>query len=239
MERIQKVISQSGYCSRRKAEELMLEGKVKVNGEVVRELGTKVGKKDIVSVNGVVIEKDNPVYYVLYKPEGYVSTTSDEHGRRTVIDFVPKSVRVYPVGRLDYDTSGVILLTNDGDFMNAMTSPHKGLEKEYVAKVQGFVRKQESALLRKGIKIDHYKTKPAFVKSVKYNTQNETSVVTIIITEGKYHQVKKMFEAIGHPVLSLKRVRFGVVTLEGMKKGDLRILKPHELKLLKEQAKNE
>jgi len=239
MERVQKVIAQSGYCSRRKAEELITAGKVFVNGEKVTELGTKVTKKDVVTVNGVTIEKEDLVYYVLYKPEGYVSTTDDEKGRRTILDLVPSNRRVYPVGRLDYDTSGVLLVTNDGEFTNMMTSPNKGIEKEYIAKVQGFVRKNESILLRRGVKIDGYKTKPAYIKSVKYTTENETSVVTLIITEGKYHQVKKMFEAIGHPVISLRRVRFGVVTLDGMKKGDIRLLKPHEIKMLKEQVKSQ
>ncbi|QMS85666.1 pseudouridine synthase [Candidatus Xianfuyuplasma coldseepsis] len=238
MERLQKVIAHSGYCSRRKAEELIVAGNVFVNGEKVTELGTKVSSSDDIVINGQALSKEDLVYYVLYKPEGYVSTTSDEKNRRTVLDLVPSDKRVYPVGRLDYDTSGVLLITNDGTFTNQMTSPHKGIEKEYVAKVEGFVRKNESAQLRRGIEIDGYKTKPAFVKNVTYTKKNETSIVTLIITEGKYHQVKKMFEAIGHPVLSLKRTRFGMVTVEGMKKGEIRRLKPYELKQLKEQVKS-
>lgn len=238
MERLQKVIAHSGYCSRRKAEELIVAGKVIVNGQKITTLGTKVSNQDEIIVNGQLIEKEDLVYYVLYKPEGYVSTTNDEKGRRTVIELVPNEKRVYPVGRLDYDTSGVLLITNDGAFTNQMTSPHKGIEKEYVAKVQGFVRKSESAQLRKGVVIDGYKTKPAYIKNVSYTKTNETSIVTLIITEGKYHQVKKMFEVINHPVLSLKRTRFGVVTVDGMKKGEIRRLKPYELKQLKEQVKS-
>lgn len=238
MERLQKVIAHSGYCSRRKAEELIVQGKVYVNGEKVTTLGTKVSSNDDIVVNGQTISKEELVYYVLYKPEGYVSTTNDEKNRRTVLDLVPSDKRVYPVGRLDYDTSGVLLITNDGQFTNQMTAPHKGIEKEYVAKVEGFVRKNESAQFRRGIEIDGYQTKPAFVKNVTYTKKNETSIVTLIITEGKYHQVKKMFDAIGHPVLSLKRTRFGVVTVEGMKKGEIRRLKPYELKQLKEQVKS-
>ncbi len=232
MERLQKVIARSGITSRRKAEELITQGKVKVNDVVVRELGTKVTSKDVIQVNGKTIKHEEFVYYVLYKPEGYVSTTSDEHERRKVTDLVPSNKRIYPVGRLDYDTSGVLLLTNDGDFTNKLTSPKHDMEKEYEVKMKGFLRKEESAKLCRGIKIDHYFTKKAVIKNVSYNKKNETSTATIIITEGKYHQVKRMFEAVGHPVLKLKRVRFGVVTLDGLRKGEYRILKPYEYKQL-------
>ncbi len=232
MERLQKAIARSGITSRRKAEELITQGKVKVNGEIVKELGTKVSSKDVIQVNGKTIKHEEFVYYVLYKPEGYVSTTSDEHERRKVTDLVPSNKRIYPVGRLDYDTSGVLLLTNDGDFTNKLTSPKHDMEKEYEVKMKGFLRKEESAKLCRGIKIDHYVTKKAVIKNVSYNKKNETSTATIIITEGKYHQVKRMFEAVGHPVLKLKRVRFGVVTLDGLRKGEYRIVKPYEYKQL-------
>jgi len=238
MERLQKVIANSGYCSRRKAEELIVSRKVKVNGVVVTELGTKVSKKDAVMVNGRTITQEEKVYYVLYKPEGYVSTTSDEKDRKTVIDLVPTDKRVYPVGRLDYDTSGVLLLTNDGAFTNLMTSPKHEVDKEYRVKVKGFLRKEESLQLARGIEIDGYTTKRAIIKDVEYNKKNETSMATIIIHEGKYHQVKKMFEAVKHPVLKLKRTRFGVVNLKNMKKGEFRRLKPFELKQLKELPKD-
>ncbi len=237
MERLQKVIAASGYCSRRKAEVLITEGKVKVNGKVVKELGTKVGNKDVVMVNGRPIKKEENEYYLLYKPEGYVSTTDDEHDRNKVTDLVKTDKRVYPVGRLDYDTSGVLLLTNDGAFANLMTSPKHKVEKEYRVKMKGFLRKEESLRLARGVTIDGYTTKRSIVKDVEYNKANETSFATIIIKEGKYHQVKKMFEAVGHPVLKLKRVRFGIVTLEKMKKGDVRRLKPYEIKQLKDMTK--
>lgn len=232
MERLQKVIARSGIASRRKAEELITQGKVAVNGEIIKELGTKVSSKDLVQVNGKTITLEDYVYYVLYKPEGYVSTTNDEHERRKVVDLVPTTNRIYPVGRLDYDTSGVLLLTNDGTFTNLLTSPKHEVEKEYQVKMQGFLRKEESAKLCRGIKIDHYVTKKAVIKDVEYNKKNETSTATIIITEGKYHQVKRMFEAVGHPVLKLKRVRFGIVNLEGLRKGEFRLLKPYEYKQL-------
>lgn len=232
MERLQKVIARAGIASRRKAEELITQGKVSVNGTIVKELGTKVSGKDVVQVNGKTISLEENVYYVLYKPEGFVSTTNDEHERRKVLDLVPTSNRIYPVGRLDYDTSGVLLLTNDGTFTNILTSPKHEVEKEYQVKMKGFLRKEESAKLCRGIKIDHYVTKKAIIKDVEYNKSNETSTATIIITEGKYHQVKRMFEAVGHPVLKLKRVRFGIVTLDGLRKGEFRLLKPYEYKQL-------
>ncbi len=232
MERLQKVIARSGIASRRKAEEMILEGKVTVNNQVVTELGTKVGPKDLVLVNNKPISIEEHVYYVLYKPEGYVSTTSDEFNRKTVLELVPKGNRIYPVGRLDYDTSGVLILTNDGALTNKVTSPKHHVEKEYDVKMKGFLRKEESKAITSGIVIDGYKTKRSHIKNVEYNKVNETTKASIIITEGKYHQVKKMFEAVGHPVVKLKRTRFGIVTLDGLKKGEYRLLKPYELKQL-------
>jgi len=237
MERLQKVIANSGYTSRRKAEGLITSGKVKVNDVIITELGTKVSSKDIIHVEGTLIRSEEKVYYVLYKPEGYVSTTNDEFGRKTVIDLVPSSKRVYPVGRLDYDTSGVLLLTNDGEFTNLMTSPKNHVEKEYRVKLEGLLRKEESTTICRGIKIGNYITKKAKIKDVTYNKKNLTTLATIIITEGKYHQVKKMFEATNHNVLKLKRVRFGFVTLEKLKTGEHRLLKPYELKQLRNLVK--
>lgn len=233
MERLQKVIANSGYTSRRKAEDLIVQGKVKVNDKIVTELGTKVTNKDIIHVEGKLIGIEEKVYYLLYKPEGYVSTTNDEFGRKTVMDLVPSTKRVYPVGRLDYDTSGVLLLTNDGEFTNLMTSPKNHVEKEYSVKLSGLLRKEESTRICRGIKLDTYTTKKARIKDVAYNKKNLTTLATITITEGKYHQVKKMFEATGHKVLKLKRVRFGVVTLDNMRIGEYRLVKPYELRQLR------
>ena len=233
MERLQKIIAHSGYTSRRKAEDLIVAGKVTVNGVVIKELGTRVRRSDDIIVEGNILSIEEKVYYVLYKPEGYISSTDDEKGRKTVLDLVITDKRVYPVGRLDYDTSGVLLLTNDGDFTNLMTSPKHHVEKEYRVKLKGFLRKEESTKLCRGIRIDNYKTKKAKIKDVVYNKDSETSLATITITEGKYHQVKLMFDAVNHPVLRLKRVRFGIVNLDNMKIGDYRLLKPYELKQLK------
>ena len=232
MERLQKVIARAGIASRRKAEVMILDGRVKVNGKTVKELGTKVSSKDVVTVNNKAISVEEFVYYVLYKPEGFVSTTNDEFDRNTVLDLVPNDKRIYPVGRLDYDTSGVLILTNDGSFTNKVTSPKHHDEKEYEVKMKGFLRKEESLLLSRGVQIENYMTKKAIIKNVVYNKDNESTKATIIITEGKYHQVKKMFELVGHPVQKLKRVRFGVVTLDKLRKGEFRLLKPHEYKQL-------
>lgn len=237
MERLQKVIANSGYCSRRTAERLIEEGVVFVNGEKVTTLGTKVSSSDVVSIKGKTLVREDHVYYVLYKPVGYVSTTNDEKNRKTVLDLVDTDKRIYPVGRLDYDTSGVLLLTNDGEFTNKMTSPKYKVEKEYVVTMKGFLRKEESKQLSRGIKLDTFTTRPAIIKDVTYNKTKETTQATIILKEGKYHQVKRMFEAVGHPVTKLKRVRFGVVTLAGMKAGEVRLLKPYERKQLLSEEK--
>ena len=232
MERLQKVIADSGVCSRRKAEQLMLEGKVKVNGVVTKVLGTKVGKNDTILVEDKPLPTVEYEYFVLYKPEGVVSTTEDDKGRRTVVDFLPTKNRLYPVGRLDYDTSGVLLLTNDGAFTQAMIHPKYKIEKEYQVTMTGLLRKETSTKLSRGIHLDGKKTARSKIRQVDYNTEKMTTRCHLIITEGRYHQVKNMFEAVGHPVLKLKRVRFGIITLKGMKKGEARHLKPHELKQL-------
>lgn len=238
MERLQKVIAHSGLTSRRKAEEMIQDRRVTVNGELVTELGTKVSSKDVVMVDGKAIKKEDKVYYVLNKPKGVVSTTDDEHNRDTVLNFVQTDKRIYPVGRLDFDTTGVLLLTNDGEFTNMMIHPAHHLEKEYEVKVEGFLRKEESTTLCRGIKLDGSMTKKARIFDVKYNTNKSFTTAKIVITEGRNHQVKRMFESVGHPVLSLKRVRFGVVTLKHLNIGEYRRVTPHELKQLKHLVKH-
>lgn len=232
MERLQKVIQKAGVASRRAAEQMIVDGKVEVNGIVVTELGTQVDSTDVVKVEGKKIGREEKVYYVMNKPTGYVSTTSDNLNRRTIMDLIHVKERVFPIGRLDYDTSGVILLTNDGDFMNALIHPKFKVEKEYHVKVAGLLRKEESYQIAKGMDLGDFSSQPAKVFDVKYDDKKENTYVKIIITEGKYHQVKRMFEAVGHKVLKLRRHRFGVVTSEGIKQGEYRLLKPHEIKQL-------
>ena len=232
MERLQKVIAASGIASRRASEQLILDGVVKVNGEVVTTLGTLVDENVEIEVNGKRINQEEKVYYVLNKPEGYVSTTDDELNRRTVMDLIQVKQRIFPIGRLDYDTTGVLLLTNDGDFMNALVHPKFKVEKEYHVKVQGLLRKETSTKLCRGIDLGDFKSSGAKIFDVRYDENKANSYAKIIIHEGKYHQIKRMFEAVGHPVLRLKRHRFGTITAEGIKIGEFRRLKPHEIKQL-------
>lgn len=233
MERIQKLIAQSGLCSRRKAEKLITGGRVKVNGRTVQALGEKASPSDTITVDGHPISYEDKVYYLLYKPEGYVSTVKDEKGRKTVKDLVPSSKRIYPVGRLDYDSSGVLLMTNDGDLTAALTHPRYNIEKEYEVTVNGFLRKETSRKIRRGITLEGQMTKPTKIRKVKYNKQKQRTKLNLVITEGKYHHIKKMFEHFDHEVLKLKRIRFAFLTLDDLSRGGHRRVKIHELKKLR------
>ena len=232
MERLQKVIAEAGIASRRKAEELIKEGKVKVNGKVVTELGTKVSDKDEVMVNNRPIVKETKEYYLLNKPRGVVTTTSDDKNRKTVIDYINTDSRIYPVGRLDYDTTGAILLTNDGEFANIITHPKSEIDKVYVAKLNGIIKGEQINKLKDGVELDGIVVKPSRVKLKKVNQENSTSTVEIIIHEGKNHQVKRMFESVGLLVDKLKRERIGIFNLEGLQSGEYRKLTPKEVAII-------
>lgn len=230
MERLQKVIASSGYCSRRKAEELIKKGVVFVNGVRVTELGTKIESNDEIVVNGHSLTMENKEYYLLYKPSGVITTTSDDKNRKTVVDLINTDKRIYPVGRLDYDTTGVLLLTNDGDFANILMHPSNQIEKVYLVKTPGILTKEELHALRSGVIIDGFKTSPAKVRIKQYNKSSNLSLVEITIHEGKNHQVKKMFEAVNHEVVKLKRERIGFFDLSGLKIGEYRRLTIKEVK---------
>lgn len=230
MERLQKVIASSGYASRRKAEELIKKGVVFVNGQKVTELGTKVESTDEVVVEGHSLSVENKEYYLLYKPSGVITTTNDEKNRKTVVDLIKTDKRIYPVGRLDYDTTGVLLLTNDGEFTNILTHPSNKIDKVYLAKIDGILAKNEMAALRSGVLIDGKKTSPAKVKIKQYSKSSNLSLIEITIHEGKNHQVKKMFEAVNHKVVKLKRERLGFFNLDGLKTGEYRRLSIKEVK---------
>jgi len=232
MERLQKILQRSGVASRRKAGELILEGKVKVDGIVVLEPGTQVEENQEVTVEDQKLLTEEKVYFALNKPTGYLSTTKDPHKRRTIMDLVDIKQRVYPIGRLDYDTSGLILLTNDGELMNRLIHPRYKLEKEYHVKIKGLLRKESSAKINRGIDLGDFVTAPARIEGVRYDDKRENTYLNITIREGKYHQVRRMFESLGHPVLNLKRYRFGPITLEGIPSGAYRSLKLHEIKQL-------
>ncbi|WP_110927564.1 23S rRNA pseudouridine(2605) synthase RluB [Bacillus massiliglaciei] len=237
MERLQKVIAHAGVASRRKAEELITEGKVKVNGKIVRELGVKVGPNDKVEVNEVPLEKEVPVYFLFYKPRGVISAVSDDKERKVVTDFFPEiQERIYPVGRLDYDTSGLLLITNDGEFANVLMHPKHEVDKVYVAKVKGIPLRESLKKLEYGVKLEDGKTAPAKVKVLNTDKKKNSSIIEITIHEGRNRQVRRMFDAIGHPVIKLKRERYGFLTLQGLSPGDSRELTPHEVKQMRALA---
>lgn len=232
MERLQKVIANSGYTSRRKAEELIKEGRVKVNDKVITELGVKVSGSDKIKVDDILLEEEKKVYYLLNKPRGVVCTTEDDKKRKTIISLIDTDKRIFPVGRLDYDTTGLIILTNDGELSNIITSSKNNIEKTYIAKIKGLLLPNEFMTLKKGLLIDGIKTKKAKVKQKSYDKKTDTSIIEITITEGKNHQVKKMFEAVGHEVLKLKRERIAFLTLDGLASKDYRELSIKEVKKL-------
>ncbi|MCA1009513.1 pseudouridine synthase [Halobacillus halophilus] len=237
MERLQKVIAHAGVASRRKAEQMIIDGKVKVNGEVVKELGTKVSSNDDVEVEGVPIVKEAPVYYLLYKPRGVISSVSDDKGRKVVTDFLPEvDERIFPIGRLDYDTSGLLLLTNDGEFANLLMHPKHEVDKVYIAKTKGIPSREQLQQLKKGINIDGEYLKAVHAKINSSDPKKNSAIIQVILHEGKNRQVRRMFEALGYPVDKLKRERYGTLDLHGMNAGDSRPLKPHEVKQLRQLA---
>lgn len=234
MERLQKVIAQTGYCSRRKAEELISTGRVQVNGKIISEMGTKVNYDDDITIDGNGLNaKEDKVYYLLNKPRGIITSTNDEKNRKTVVDLIKNNnKRIYPVGRLDYDTTGVLLLTNDGELTNMLIHPRNNIEKLYIAKIKGIPTKIELQKLANGVIIDGHKTSKAKVKLKKLDKRNNTSVIELVIHEGKNHQVKKMFESIGYEVLKLRRERFAFLDVNDLKSGDYRELSIKEVKCL-------
>ena len=209
MERLQKFIAASGLCSRRKAEELIKMGKVEIDGELLR--------------------REEKEYYLLNKPREVITSCSDDKNRKTVVDLIETDSRIYPVGRLDYDTTGVLLLTNDGEFANIMMHPNNKIDKVYIAKIRGIIKGDSINKLKNGVVIDGKKTEKCRVKLRKTDLKTNSSIVEITIHEGRNHQVKKMFEAVGFEVLKLKRERVGIFTLQGLTSGDYRRLSPKEV----------
>lgn len=236
MERLQKVIANSGYCSRRKAEELIKNGKVIVNGEKVIELGTKVNGNDIISIDGIMLKREEKEYIILNKPRGVVTTTNDDLNRKTVLDLIETDKRLYPVGRLDYDTTGIIILTNDGELANLLMHPKNRIDKVYIAKIKGFLSREEQNVLSRGVIIDKKKTSPAKVRVRKYDKKSDTSIIEITIHEGKNHQVKNMLACVNHDVLKLKRERIAFLDLGNLKSGEYRYLDTKEVKKLYNEA---
>lgn len=231
MERLQKVMAHAGIASRRKSEEIIKEGRVKVNNEVVTELGTQVSVNDQITVDGVPIEREQKIYVLLNKPRETISTTSDEKDRDTVVDLIQGvEERIYPVGRLDWDTTGALLLTNDGELSYQLTHPSFEFPKTYVVKAKGRITKKLSNELAKGIMLDGKKTSPAKVNIMSYDRNSDTTMARITLHEGRNHQVKNMFASIGHPVEKLTREKFGFLTTDGLQSGEWRFLNPQEVK---------
>lgn len=228
--RLNKYMADCGVASRRACDKLIVAGKVKVNGKVAT-LGTTVEDSDRVEVEGKRITAKHKQYYiVLHKPKGFVTTVSDNLGRKTVMDLVDIKARLFPVGRLDYDTEGLLILTNDGDLANKLTHPSHEIEKVYIARISGQLTMQELNQLRNGVVIDGEKTAPAIVKVVEGDAHHTR--VELTIHEGRNRQVKKMFEAVGHEVDFLKRVRIGQINLGGLSRGTYRHCTPKEVQYL-------
>ena len=231
------MMAHAGVASRRKSEKIIAAGRVKVNGRTVTQLGTKVKTRDHVEVDGVPLTKERLVYYLFYKPRRIISSVHDEKGRKTVVDFFPDvTQRIYPVGRLDYDTSGLIILTNDGDLDNCLTHPKYGIPKTYVAKLNGIPNNSELERLRWGIKVTGRKVVPDRTKMIKGPGQTKNAVMQITVHEGRKHEIKQLFAAIHHPVKWLTRIQYGFLTIGRLKPGQYRFLRKNEVNRLKSEA---
>lgn len=232
--RLQKFISNSGVTSRRKAEELILKGKVKINNKVVTKLGVKVCPlSDVVSVNNKIIKiEPNKIYIKLNKPIGYVTTVREQFGRPCVVDLIDIKDRIYPIGRLDYNTSGLLLLTNDGNITNKLTHPKYKVYKTYITKIKGQIKDNDIEELRKGVDIGNYITAPAIVRVLK--KFNNKSIIEISIHEGKNRQIRKMLNGLGYQVLDLERISFGKLRIDNLKPGEWKYLTTDEINYIKD-----
>ncbi|MCT4597631.1 MAG: rRNA pseudouridine synthase [Vallitalea sp.] len=230
--RLQKYLADAGIASRRKAEKLIADGKVSVNGKIIKELGRKVSSQDIIKYEGKVVKNNNKlIYIILNKPTGYISTVSDEKGRKTVMDLIDIKSRLYPVGRLDYNTSGLLILTNDGDLTYKLTHPKHEVEKKYLVTVSGEPDEESLDKLRIGANLGEYTTSSSRIKVLERG--NGKTKLEVIIHEGKNRQVRKMFEYIGCDVIKLKRVSIGKIKIKGISQGKYRQLTKEEIRYLK------
>ena len=233
LERLQKVIASYGYTSRRKAEELIRKGKVMVNGKIITELGTKVEANDVISIDSVIINKDvKQEYYLLNKPRQVISSVEDKQGRITVRDLINTDARIYPIGRLDYDTTGLIILTNDGDLANLLMHPSFEVEKTYVAKVNKVLDKDDIKKIKSNIVVEGRKVVIKRFKIKKKDFEKNTSVVELTIVEGRNHIVKKIFASMNIDVIKLSRVGYAFLTIDNLKSGEYRNLTIKEIKKL-------
>lgn len=237
MERLQKVIAQAGIASRRKAEELIAQGKVKVNGKVVTQMGVQVSGNDTIEVNGVEIGKEEKVYYLFNKPKKCLSTVTDDKGRETVMDYFSDSrERIFPVGRLDYDTSGLLIMTNDGEFANLMMHPRNHIHKTYEVAVEGVITDDMCRMLESGINLEDGKTLPAEVIVLQRSKKKNRTVLQITIQEGRNRQVRRMMEYFHCPVTRLTRIAYEFLELGQLRQGQYRKLRSYEVRKLKNIA---
>ena len=238
MDRLQKIIAASGLTSRRKAEEWILQGRVKVDGQVVTELGVKPRKGALIEVDGKAIACEDKVYYVMNKPKKVLCTLNDEHDRRTVVDLmmdVPQ--RVFPVGRLDYDTTGVLIMTNDGEFANEIIHPRYHIAKVYEVTINGILKTEEIKQLEQGVVLDDgIKTLPAKLWVTNKDFAHEQTMFELTIQEGRNRQIKRMLEVFGYEVRRLHRRSLGPITVRGLNPGEYRLMKPFEVKQLRRLA---
>ena len=234
-ERLQKYMARCGVASRRKCEEIILAGKVKVNGMIINELGTKVTLDDIVEYEGKrILPEENKVYIMLNKPEGVITSAKDEKGRKTILDIVKVEERVYPIGRLDYDSSGLLLLTNDGDVYNNIIHPRVEIDKKYIAECKGIFSKQDIEKFEKGLDIGGYVTAPAKIRIISEDLVKNSYISTVEMTihEGKNRQIRRMCEAVGRKVLALHRSKIGTIGVKDLELGKWRYLREDEVKKL-------
>ncbi len=233
MERLQKVIANNGYSSRRKAEELISKGRVKVNGEVVNTLGFKVSEDDIIEVEGNILKTLTTYeYYILNKPREVICSVSDDKKRKCVVDYIKTEARIYPIGRLDYDTTGLIILTNDGLLANILMHPHYKIKKTYIAKINGILTEDDFKKLRKNVMIDNRKVIIDNFKVKKIDKIKNTSLVEVTIHEGRNHIVRRLFETLHYDVLKLTRSKYAFLDLGHLKSGEYRPLSKEEVKAL-------
>lgn len=229
MERLQKVIANYGYCSRRKAEELIKNKKVYVNGKLITEMGVKVSLNDDIVVNNIHLKQQKKVYYLLNKPRGIICSAHDDKGRKTVVDLIKTNLRIYPIGRLDYDTTGLILLTNDGELSQKLMHPKNNIEKLYVAKLNKIIRMEDYYKIKKGLEIEGRKVFPTKLKIRSKDKEKDTCIIDIGIIEGRNHIVKKIFLSLGYDVVKLKRESYDFLTLGNLKSGEYRELSVKEV----------
>lgn len=234
-ERLQKFIAKAGVTSRRKAEKLILEGRVKVNGEVIRTLGVKIDpERDIVEIDNKVVKPDKKIYIALYKPVGYISSLYDPFGRRTVKDLLRDKVpfRVYPVGRLDFDSEGLLLCTNDGEIANVLIHPRYKIPKVYQVLIDGIPKEEELKKLREGVILEEGRTLPAGFEIIWENRRKNISLLKVVLYQGWKRQIRRMLALFNYKVLNLKRVQIGMIKLGDLKPGEFRFLRDDEIKWL-------